>query len=308
MKKLVLIFAMFAFLAVSLQAQVLYPDGIYQKQHTIERKPVPYNHLREADMMWTKRVYRVIDMRQKINLPLYYPIAMEKMGDRYSFINLMLKAWKDGAGEKDYTTGEKDPPPLLLTLMAAQGDNDHFPSMLPASPTEVIVKISDSAIDTSLSTSASGGNNAAAIDWPAVWDATYQVKKLLIKEDWYFDKQRSEMKVRIVGICPIIDQITYDMNTGEETGTRAKQLFWIYFREARTWLANHEVFNPNNDAERKTFDDIFFKRRFDSYVERESNVYNNRVIVSYKTALDALLESERIKNWIFLTEHDLWEY
>jgi hypothetical protein len=34
----------------------------------------------------------------------------------------------------------------------------------------------------------------------------------------------------------------------------------------------------------------------------------NRSIESYAKGLDALMESERIKEEIFLTEHDLWHY
>ncbi|MBN2764205.1 MAG: hypothetical protein JXR41_14020, partial [Bacteroidales bacterium] len=69
-----------------------------------------------------------------------------------------------------------------------------------------------------------------------------------------------------------------------------------------------EIFNRNNDAQRISFDDFFMQRRFNSYIFAESNVYDNRWINSYAIGEDALLEAEKIKDWLFNIEHDLWEY
>jgi gliding motility associated protien GldN len=130
------------------------------------------------------------------------------------------------------------------------------------------------------------------------------VLEYLIKEDWFFDKQRSVMEVRILGICPV----AYKENPA--TGQIEKeQLFWLWFPEARPLLANHEVFNRYNDAERRTFDEIFHKRMFTSYITKESNVYD-RLVYDYKrySSMEQLLEAERIKEQIRNFEHDLWEY
>jgi gliding motility associated protien GldN len=141
-----------------------------------------------------------------------------------------------------------------------------------------------------------------------------EVKQVLLKELWFFDKQRSVMEVRIIGICPVRvyeKDATASGDPEAEEGSQTmlrKQLFWIYFPEARKLLANHEVFNPNNDAERKSFDDIFFKRMFSSYIYQESNAYNNRTVSDYTVGLESLLEAERIKESIFNYEQDLWEY
>jgi gliding motility associated protien GldN len=129
------------------------------------------------------------------------------------------------------------------------------------------------------------------------------VTKIRIKEDWFFDKQRSVMDVRIIGICPIIEEYEDDGVTLKGV----KPLFWIYFPQARNVLAKSYVFNRFNNTQRLTYDDLFFKRMFSSYIYKESNVYD-RKITEYAKGMDALLESERIKNEIFLTEHDLWEY
>jgi gliding motility associated protien GldN len=126
-----------------------------------------------------------------------------------------------------------------------------------------------------------------------------RVKKILLKEEWFFDKQRSVLDVRILGICPLYEQ--EDKEKGDQP------LFWVYFPEARKELAKYDVFNRQNPQERRSFDDIFWKRQFSSYIIQEENVYN-RAINEYKKGMDALLESNRIKDEIITFEHDLWEF
>jgi gliding motility associated protien GldN len=128
------------------------------------------------------------------------------------------------------------------------------------------------------------------------------VKKLRIKEDWFFDKQRSMLEVRIIGICPVVDVFNDD---GSYRGQ--KPLFWIYFPEARTLFAKAEVFNRFNGAARLTYDDFFWKRMFSSYIYKVDNQYD-RKIMEYATGIDAILESERIKEELFNFEQQLWEY
>src|SRR5205085_10278561 len=126
-----------------------------------------------------------------------------------------------------------------------------------------------------------------------------------VKEDWFFDKQRSVMDVRIIGIAPLIYDV--DEKGAVRPGNVKKPIFWIYYPEVRKLLANAESFNRENDAERRSFDDIFQKRLFGSYIYKESNVYDRR-IEDYKQGISALLESERIKNDITNFEHDMWEF
>jgi len=111
------------------------------------------------------------------------------------------------------------------------------------------------------------------------------------------------MDVRIIGICPTYDKVDPEGNpTGEVI-----PMFWIYFPEARKVFAKAEVFNRHNYVERRTFDEIFWKRMFGSYIYKEDNVYDRR-IKDYARGMDGLLESERIKDEIFKPEHNLWEF
>ena len=123
-----------------------------------------------------------------------------------------------------------------------------------------------------------------------------------IKEDWFFDKQRSVMDVRVLGIAPVIEMKD---EQGEFKGY--KTLFWLYFPDCRNYFSKYKCYNPHNDSEWRTFDEIFQKRLFGSFISQESNVYD-RSVATYAQGMDALLESEKIKEDIFKFEQDLWHY
>jgi len=269
----------------SIKAQVMDSpplDGVYQKIQVVNRKPVAYAPLREADVFWEKRVWRVIDLRQKMNQPFYYPT--QAVNGRRSLMQVLFDAIKEGSitayepGSDEFLVPETYDQ-VMKILNKKDSTQIEVPD--PNNPGQTILK--DTMIVKNFDPS--------------------QVKKIRIKEDWFFDKQRSVMDVRIVGICPILDLFEADGVTSKGT----QPLFWLYFPEARPIFAKAEVFNRFNDAERRTYDDVFFKRMFESYIYKEANVYD-RFISDYAKGMDALLESERIKNDIFLFEHDLWEY
>ena len=121
-------------------------------------------------------------------------------------------------------------------------------------------------------------------------------------KSFIFDKERSKTERRVIGIAPIVYE--RDVN-GNITGLR--ELFWLYFPECRYVFQNYFLANRHNDAQRMSLDDLFWKRMFQSYIVKESNIYG-REIDSYKSGQDALLESEKIENRLNNIEADLWEY
>jgi gliding motility associated protien GldN len=128
-----------------------------------------------------------------------------------------------------------------------------------------------------------------------------------LKEDWFFDKERSQFDVRILGIAPVV----YDgdrKETGELTIIKGKkELFWLYFPHCRFVFVNYNVYNPKNDAQWMSFDDLFQKRQFNSTIYKQSNTFD-RSIDTYKTGIDALYESQRITEELRNFEHDLWHF
>ncbi len=258
-----------------------FPDKLYPDDHHRTRRAIPYPHLREADVMWSKRVWRVIDLREKMNHPLYYPDV--PILDRKSLFDVI----KDAALKGD------------ITLFDQALVDDEFRYDMTKTEIEGKLVKWDSTAQTE-----DPNNPGNMLNTPIRKETTAaEIWKYWVKEDWFFDKQRSVLDVRIIGICPVIEKLS---ETGEHLGADYP-LFWIYFPEARPVFANQEVFMRHNDAERRTLEDIFWKRMFSSYVKKESNVYN-RSIMDYKVGIDVLLEAERIKNDIFIYEHDLWHF
>ena len=295
MKKIILLLVVTTFCLVAVNAQgVLAPEemnSVYKKAKHHNKKVQKYVPLRQADIMWSRKIWREIDMRQKINHTFYYP---ENLGggaavtdDRKSLIDVIYSAIKEGS----------------ITAYGNAARDDEFREEMSAADVKKIGGAKEEMVETT--------------DWDSLEEDAVKmvlekipfnrnsVKKWRLKEEWFFDKQRSVMDVRIIGLAPL--QEDRDEVTGELTGSFSP-LFWVYFPEAREVLINAEAFNlVKNNAERRTFDDIFWKRMFGSTITKESGVMD-RKINEYMVGLDALLEAERIKTEIFNIEHDLWEY
>ena len=254
-------------------------DGVYDKEATSKKEPITYPWVREADMVWAKRVWRVVDLREKMNQAFYYPEVPHN--DLKSLTDVILYALKEGT----------------ITAYDASSTTDEF--TMPLRYQEIMGRLERSD-------SATIQRPYPPYDWfDTIYTVTFNpsdVKRFRIKEDWFFDKQRSVMEVRILGICPVRD------NFDENGIFRAYDpLFWIYFPEARPVFAKSEVFNRHNSVARLSYDDVFWKRMFSSYIYKEDNVYDRR-IADYATGVDALMEAERVKNDLFMFENNLWEF
>ena len=277
-KNLIVVGLIFLGLApVSAQYKVL--DKPFIKETAPTRRVIPYTQVRQADVMWSKRVWRTIDLREKINQPLYYPLRP------VSGTKSLFEVIKVGVEEG--------------TLTAYDVEYDDF--TLPLTKAEVSKGIL-TRYELKKNYDEYGEEIAGSADTIWVPIESDAISAYRLKEDWFFDRERSTMEVRILGICPV--RLNFDDN-GEVRGN--DPMFWIYFPEARYVFANYDVFNRQNDAERRSFEDIFWKRMFNSYAYKISNVYN-RQSKGFLKGIDVLLEADKIKNELFITEHDLWSY
>jgi gliding motility associated protien GldN len=239
---------------------------------TGKRVALGYEPIREADVFWWKNVWRVIDLREKLNLHFKWP--------KSPFIQIMIDAVESGNAQ------------------VYSGMDDDFSA--PIDPTEAL-NVAGGGVDSIYVTDPGTGIQTLQVVTKEVnWN---NVNKLRIKEVWYFNKQTSTMQVRIMGICPLYDN--YDPTTGDFRGE--VPVFWVYFPSMRQTLVNTEAYNPFPNGVRLNWDQVFAIRLFGSYIYKVDNVQDFR-IKDYKSGIDILYESEAKKQELFNFEHDLWEY
>ena len=252
-------------------------DDIVEKRIMQERFVLEYEPVREADLFWEKRIWRVVDIREKMNRPFMYPDA--------PFFSILI----DGVEAGDLTPygDEKFSAPLTA---------DDLTNLL-------------FSIDTTFVTNPDTYEDEMTIVQNEI--NFEDIKRFRIKEIWFFDEESSTLKVRILGISPIKN--VFDENTGEFLFEQP--LFWIYYPDSREFLARQKVFIPGNDANPLSWEDYFEMRPFSSYIYKESNVdgfrlqdYPSLAGDDLNSGIQRLLESEKIKASIFNFEHDLWSY
>ena len=280
MKRAILLFGFIVMIASLSNGQTIL-DGAYIKENVRTKKVVPYPPVREADVLWSKRIWRAIDLREKANYSLYYPI--EPIKGRLSLFDVIKQSIMVDGSLTAYSPG-----PTFQ-------DDEFTTPLSPEEIKQVFVKV-----DTMATEDPDTGEWIDVIQ--EIELGSTEITQYTVKEVWYFDKQSSTIQVRIIGIAPMKE---YYSEEGLFMGYQP--IFWLYFPECRYVFVNFESFNPQNDAQRISYDDLMSKRMFDSYIIKEENVYD-RKIFDYAQGVDALLESERIKKEIFNWEHDLWSY
>jgi len=246
----------------------------WQQRDRKNMLPLDYEYQREADVFWSKNIWRIIDTRQKMNKPFAYPPRPLIQIIQEAALSGRIKVYDPAVENADQFKRVMD-----TTEVARIGSKrDTVIQINPVDPDKE---------DTVLV------NNELQY---------YRITKYRVKEVWFFDTKTASMQVRIMGIAPVMED--YD-EKGNYRGDMT--MYWVYFDDIRKMLAKEEVFNPQNDWQHISWDDLFAMRYFESYIYKESNVYD-RNIQEYASGQDALLESDRIKQRIFETEHDLWEY
>jgi gliding motility associated protien GldN len=349
-------------------------DGVYEKKDVLAKKrAIPYEFVRENDYVWGKRTWSYIDLREKINHPLYFPHEIIDQNNQASSPNLLTEYTSQGryslyyilanALKKGLIMGYKDrvEADLSLGIPVPKEGGDAFIYPAPrdfsksvlsdgvyqgfigeligysdldptknekkdmstgnavaifykkGSPTEPKVYLNGDpnmyAVDPQTETI----NPADAEIVPGTandpFPVEYRVRtqkylnsnriiKYLLKEDWFFDKERSILDVRTIGLAPVI----FDSVTQKETIK-----FWVYFPQARDVLKNYYVYDPKSTVGGNTFDHLFMTRRFNAVIYKESTLYD-RKIEDYRFGADALYESEKVKNTIRTFEHDVWNF
>ncbi len=258
----------------------LRPDGAVDKSFINERTPLPYEHLRWDDALYSEKVWRELDLREKMNQPFRFE-AEDDNGSQMFFDILMNAIRKDSVvafSDDRFTTplGEQE-----MGTLTSGGPLDTNAVRDPNDPNKIVKwVVSQESFDPKA------------------------ITKLRIKEEWVFDREASRLFVRILGIAPV-------KTIQRGNSTQNEVMFWVYYPDLRKTLAKYEVYNPKNlGYGRMTWEELFESRMFSSYITKSTldNPGNKVIRQMIKDPILALLEGDNIKERIFNYEQDLWSY
>ena len=258
--------------------------------------PIAYPPVRQADVAYYWTIWRIIDLREKVNHPLYFPT--ETRGTWRSLGQTIFDAIDISNPEKS----EGVLPVYSDEMCTFPYSRDELQTLV--SQVMTIPEIDEDGEEI--------GTKELIIQFEPKEIINYR-----LKEVWYFDKQYSTFRVQILEIEPIIEydrptSNSYDEEEDQEAvaaNKTQKRIGYIYYNELRPFLAKQEVFNVKNNASRLSFDDLItWKRDFSSLIYKESNVYDRDIEEYIANSRDQRIESERITDKMCNFEHDLWEF
>jgi gliding motility associated protien GldN len=257
-----------------------------QQENVIKDKPLEYGYIEERDILWSKNVWEIIDLDERVNFPLYYPIDTNNIGtSRRSLYDVLMKGIKEGKIENIYTDSYFTEKRTLRDIEATISKVDT--TDLGIEQYNAGEQVDPQFIDRR--------------DLSAADIAEYHIRGL-----WYFDKRQAELKYRILGIAPVAPDVNF-IDSGQ---TDLVELFWVWFPDARELLHENHVYMGGSTAQTISFDHLLNARRFNGIIYKEDNVQGDRQINDYvvDNAFMQLLESERIKEQIRNFEQDMWNY
>jgi gliding motility associated protien GldN len=257
-------------------------------------KPLPYGYVHDRDVLMGKTIWEFVDIDERINFPLYYPIDTAFVGkDRRSLFDVLLKNIKNGKITEVYADDYFNVKRSLKDMAPSLQYIDTIP--------EGINEINNFYDDYK------SGKKVLDPQYINKQDLTAQdISGYKIKGYWYFDKRQGELKYRLLAICPVTPEAR---DIGKENAD-VIELFWVYFPAIRDILHEAKAFNDKNSAMPITFDHLLNSRRFNGEIYKEENVYGDRQVADYMkdNSQMQLLESERIKEKIRSFESDMWNY
>ncbi len=252
-------------------------------------EPLPYGYVDERDVLWSKTTWEIIDLDERVNFPLYYPIDTNNIGaERRSLYDVLIKGIKTGEIEHVYADSYFTEKRTLKDIEA---------SLVYSDTTDLGIE---------------QYNAEGFVDPQYVRKFSLDagdVEEWRVRGYWYLDKRQGELRYRMLGLCPVANEAR--SKAFEDDGVDSKvELFWVWFPAARQLLHKAKAFNRRNTSQPISYDHLLNSRRFHGVVYREDNVQGDRNVSDYinDNALMQLLESDRIREVIRNIEIDLWNY
>ena len=252
--------------------------------------PLEYGYVDDRDILWSKTVWETIDLDERVNFPLYYPIDTVDIGaDRRSLYDVLIKNIKNGKLEDvyvdSYFTEKRKFSDLTATLRKVDTTDMGYEQI--------------------------NAGEQLSLEFVNQRDLTAaDIEEYRIKGIWYFDKRQGELKYRLLGIAPVAPDVNFIDDESMDPADAKVELFWVWYPGARQLLHDAKVFNQRNSAQPISFDMLLNARRFNGVIYREDNVHGDRKVNDYiaDNALFQLLEANRIKEDIRDREQDMWAY
>ena len=249
-----------------------------------DKTPLAYDNIRVDDQVYKQVIWRDISIFERINAPFRY--ESEEDDGSQTFFFVLLQHIRDG------------------DITAFDAVNDRFTTPL---------KISD------ISKAMTGGSKTIQVpDMVNDPDGTkglmrdttifeeFNVNTIIgyrVKEEIIFDRETSRMHFRTLGLAPLKEK--------DIAGQKVMiPMFWVYYPDARPYLAKHEAYNPRNMAMRMSWEEIFESRYYSSTIYKStiSNAGDKPLSFSIKDPMLRLFEGETIKEQVFNWEQDQWSY
>ena len=288
-------------------------------------KPLEYGYIGDRDVLWAKTIWEKVDLKQKVNFPLYYPTQETMFSDsRKPLFQVLVEAIEDGASEnpsefaitqiygsdyfreEDQYKGQKALNQLKYTRIIDAG--------LPILDEYGIVgtEQQDLYIERYKEGTLEQHYPADLVERLDFFVETTEISArdisyYHIKGMWYFDKIQGEMRYRLLGIAPVGDDVR---TKGTNVASTPVEYFWVWFPDARNALHKAKVLNKDNSAKPISFDHLLNSRRFNAVIYKTENEYGDRKIQEYikNDAMMQLLEADRIKEEIRNFELDMWNH
>jgi gliding motility associated protien GldN len=252
-----------------------------------DRTPLAYEHIREDDAVYRQRVWREIDVHEKMNLPFVYKATEDNGNQR--FISILLNLIKNGdVTAFDAVADDRFTTPMtfrqIAEIMVGKPHTIQVPDYV-SDPDGSKGLMKDTTIQEQFNPD--------------------QVERYQIKEEWVFDKESSRMYVRILGIAP-------EKSIFEADGSfhAATPVFWVYYPDLRPSLAKYEAYNGKNFGARMSWEELFESRMFSSRIIKSTidNPGDQFIAGFIRDPILGLLEGDKIKEKMFNYEQDLWSY
>jgi len=246
-------------------------DDITERDVVTDHRVLPYQPIREADILWERRLWRIVDVREKMNQPFTAPES--------PLFKILFEAALNGE------------------LPVYSTENDQFTKRLAIEDIQSKLFKTDTIFTIDVLT---GEEKVQVVQNEVSWE---NVKRFRIKESWFFDAKTSTLRHRILGIAPLLE-------VRDENGDFKLEmpLLWVHYPSSRELLARHKaITHGDNWANTTTWEDIFEMRYFASTVVKENNVQGLRLQDMY-TGLDLVMKAEKIEDELFNLEHDMWTW